>query len=687
MPATPQTPVRWGILSTGAIARTLANALRSAEGATLTAVASRTKQKADAFGDEFAAEHRFDDYDAMLSSEACEAVYIATPHTSHAKWAIRAAEAGKHVFVEKPAGVNRYEVEAAIEAASLHGIYYAEAFKERRHPVVHKLLELLRDRAIGDVRIIRSRFGFNTGPGGDPDSRVLSPHLAGGGILDVGCYAANLARLLAAAAAGGQPHFFDPEDVEGVAVLGETGVDLAASALLRFDTGVIAELSTGIQTGGNTGLLIHGVEGEIVCDDPWANDRNHGGSFSVELRRRGKKPKTYTLDCPVTAFRLEIEAASREIRAGRVEAEPPGMTWADSISNAQTLDRWRKAVKLTFPVEEPEGFTTPIHGRPLRKADDAPMTYSHIEGLDKPVSRLVMGCDNQQSFAHAATVFDAWFECGGNAFDTAWLYGGGRQERLLGQWLASRGVRDQCVVISKGAHTPHCNPAAIDTQLVESLDRMGLDHADLYILHRDNPDVPVGEFVDCLDAHAAAGRITLFGGSNWTPQRIDAANDYARAKGKRGFSVVSNNLSLARMLEPVWAGCVSMSDPESIAWLTERQIANFAWSSQARGFFVSRDAQALQTGVNSWDDADNRRRRERAFELAEAYGVSGINIAAAYVLSQPFPSFALIGPRRLEEIRTSLPALGLELSPEELAYLDLRSDEKPAARAAAAASA
>ena len=139
------------------------------------------------------------------------------------------------------------------------------------------------------------------------------------------------------------------------------------------------------------------------------------------------------------------------------------------------------------------------------------------------------------------------------------------------------------------------------------------------------------------------------------------------------MTVLSNNFSLARMLSPVWHGCVAASDPEPREYLEKTNTANFAWSSQARGYFVSREATGLMVGADSnWDDENNRKRRDRAFELAEKYGVTAINIAAAYVLCQSFPSFALIGPRQIRETITSLPALSIELTPDELAYLDLR---------------
>ena len=302
------------------------------------------------------------------------------------------------------------------------------------------------------------------------------------------------------------------------------------------------------------------------------------------------------------------------------------------------------------------------------------MTYARVPGLDRDISRLVMGCDNQLTFPHAAVMFDAWLETGGNAFDTAHIYAGGLQERLLGQWMKSRGVRDDVVLISKGAHTPDCNPEGLRRQLGESFDRLQTDHAEIYIMHRDNPEVPVGEFIDVLDELAAAGKFTVAGGSNWSLERFQAANAYAEKTGKRPLGLVSNNFSLAEMIHPVWPGCVASTTPEWRAFLESTGTANFAWSSQARGYFVSRDAEGLSGGMHThsdWDSPDNRERRERAFELADKHGVTAINIAAAYVLEQPFPAFALIGPRTLDELRTTLPALGLTLTAQERAYLDL----------------
>lgn len=316
------------------------------------------------------------------------------------------------------------------------------------------------------------------------------------------------------------------------------------------------------------------------------------------------------------------------------------------------------------------------------------MSYGTIPGLDKPVSHLVMGCDNQPGMSHASIMWDQFFELGGNAFDTAYIYGDGRMETLLGCWHSGRDLRDDLVIIGKGAHTPDNFPDRISPQLSESLDRLQTDHVDVYFLHRDNVDVPVSEFVDALNAEVDAGRIRTFGGSNWTLARIRAANEYATASGLQGFGAVSNNFSLARMVTPIWPGVEAASTPEFRRYLSESGMALLPWSSQARGFFTPWagaviDEEARENPVittmqptvaelrRTWFAPDNLLRRERAGELAEVLGVEMINVALAFVLRQPFPCFPLIGPRTLGEIRSCAAALAIELTDDQLRWLNL----------------
>lgn len=303
------------------------------------------------------------------------------------------------------------------------------------------------------------------------------------------------------------------------------------------------------------------------------------------------------------------------------------------------------------------------------------MRYGEIPGVGKPVSRLVMGVDNQITLPHATVMFDDFFERGGTTFDTAYIYGRGLCERVLGQWIRNRGIRSEVVIIGKGAHTPHCDPESITRQLYESLERLQTDYVDIYFMHRDNLEIPVSEFVDVLDEHLRAGRIKAYGGSNWTPARIDEANAYAEAAGRAPFVAVSNNFSLARCLEVPWAGCVSSSDDESRKWLETNQLALMPWSSQAQGFFAGRaapDDRSNPDMVRCWYSDDNFERLARATQLAQERGVATTAIALAYVLHQDFPTFPLIGPRALAETRSSFEALSVELTPEEVRWLDLR---------------
>ncbi|MEM8738551.1 MAG: aldo/keto reductase [Planctomycetota bacterium] len=666
--------VAWGILGAGTIARAFVHGVGESDLARVAAIGSRSVDRARGFADKAGLSDAecHGDYDDLLANPAVDAVYIATPHPMHARWSIRAARAGKHVLCEKPLAVNHSEAMAMVQAARDHGVFLMEAFKDRCHPQTDRLLKLLRDRAIGQVRMITVSFGFGGGDRIDhPDGRLFNPALAGGGILDVGAYPVQFARLIAGVATG-RP-FADPVEVRGAGHLGETGVDEWAAATLKFEHGLVAQVATALRAPLDNSCTIYGSAGRIHLPDPWLNSRDQAQPGQVIVYADGRST-THDVPAQRTGFGHEVHVASRAILEGHTQSD--AMTWDDSLGQAQALDAWREAIGLEYPCETPAGFPTPLSGDPLETpgSQTQSMTYGQIPGLDRRVSKLIMGCDHQPHFAHAAVLFDDWFQRGGNTFDTAHVYGNGHQETLVGQWHRSRGVRDQINLIVKGAHTPYCTPEGLTRQLSISLERLQTDHADLYMMHRDNPAVPVGEFVDVLHEHAAAGRITVFGGSNWSVERFHAANQYARRHGKRPFTVMSNNFSLARMVNPVWKGCVAASDPETRQYLIDHQVPNLAWSSQARGYFVSPTGEGNEVWKvgDAWDSPDNRQRRDRAFELAQTHGVSAINIAAAYVLSQPFPSFALIGPRTLDETATSLPALGLTLTEDEMAYLDLR---------------
>jgi len=660
----------WGILGTGRIAGVFATGVARSQHGRLAAVGSRTAASAGRFAKEFNVPRAHDSYAALLADPEVQAVYIATPHPQHVEWAVKAAEAGKHILCEKPVGLNHAEAMVIAAAAQEHGVLLMEAFMYRCHPQTAKIVELVRSGALGEVKLVQAAFGFNAGF--NPESRLWANAAGGGGVLDVGCYPVSFSRLIAGAACG-RP-FLDPVTVSGAGQLHpQTGVDVVAAATLQFATGLVAQVSTSIGVGQDNSARIYGTKGMLHVPSPWIPPHD-GGEAVLHLHRDGKV-EDIAVPAPAHLYGLEADAVAAALAAG--QRETAAMPVADTLGNMTTLDRWREAVGLTYAQEKPENFTHTHARRPLRRRTGGLTPQVPLAGLAKPVSRLVMGCDNQTTLPHGAAMWDDFYERGGNAFDTAFIYGGGLQERLLGWWMRHRGVRNEVVVIAKGAHTPYCTPDDMRKQFYQSLDRLQTDHADIYMLHRDNPDIPVGEFVDALNAEVQAGRIRVFGGSNWSLKRVAAANRYAQRKGLQGFGVVSNNLSLARMVDPVWDGCIACSDPESRRWLKKHQLPVLAWSSQARGFFTDRagrDKREDEQLVRCWYSDDNFERRERAHALAAKKGVTPIAIAAAYVLAQPFPTFALIGPRLLSETVSSLPCLGVTLSPRELAWLNLERE-------------
>jgi aryl-alcohol dehydrogenase-like predicted oxidoreductase len=305
------------------------------------------------------------------------------------------------------------------------------------------------------------------------------------------------------------------------------------------------------------------------------------------------------------------------------------------------------------------------------------MKFGTVVGLEAPVSRVVLGtvAFSTERREQAYDVLDRYVALGGNTIDTAAVYSAGLSEQVVGDWMSSRGVRERIVLIGKGAASRECTPELVTADLLESLSRLQTSSLDVYLMHRDNPDLPVSVFVDILNEHLRAGRVRTFGGSNWEPSRIAAANDYARAHGLVGFTASSPNFSLGVWKEEPWDNCCSASAPAIRDWYRDEGIALFAWSSQSGGFFTPRNTgRSVDTDselVRVWFTDDNFRRLDRARELGREKGVSAGEIALAFVLCQPSNIFALIGPRSSEELESSMAAEVIELTADELAYVNL----------------
>lgn len=666
--------IRWGILGTGKIATKFSKAVQEAPSAELLAVGSRAMESAREFAGQFGIDpgHIHGSYEALLADPGVDAVYISTPHPFHAEWCVKAAEAGKNILCEKPATLNYGEFMAVREAVRDAGVFFMEAFMYRCHPQARGLARAVRDGVIGEVRLVESSFGFASPC--DAEGRLWNRELGGGSILDIGCYPLSFARMIAGAAVG--KDFDDPIRVRAVGRIGETGVDELAEANLEFSSGILAHATSSINTRLRNDAVIHGTQGQILVKNPWWSTEGY------LIRRDGEEERQVTPEAEHSLYVYEIEEVARALAEGRKEAQSPAMTWADTAGNMEALDAWRTEFRMYYPMEtgrQTSGLT--LVGRPLVRAEKPAISTQQAPGFEKPVSRVVMGTTlGTTIYKYAEVIYDEFYRQGGNTFDTAHSYERGFAEKLLGIWAEDRGVREEINIITKCSHPPTCRPQCVEQELNWSLWRLRTDYVDGLMLHRDNLEVPVKDWVEVLARMRDAGKIRAYGFSNWTLPRMQEALEYCRKHGIEPPRLISQNFSLAHMVNPVWPGCEAATDPAQRRWLEENAetLTLLPWSSQARGFFTDRSAPDKRDDeelVNSWYSDDNFERKRRATELAGKYGVLPLNIALAYTLHQPFPVFPLIGPRNLHELRTSLPGLKVKLTEEEVKWLDLDSEQ------------
>ena len=337
-------PLRWGIVSTGHIAGVFARGLRSSRLGVLVAVGSRDEASAQ----RFAAEHGLDaghahgSYEALLADSAVDAVYVATPHPFHCEVVVAALTAGKHVLCEKPIGMSLAEVDAMQEAARRHGRTLMEAWMYRCHPQTAKVVELVREGAIGDLRHVQAAFSFRARF--DPAGRLWNKALGGGAILDVGGYPLSYARLLAGVAQGRA--FAEPEALHGVGVIAaETGTDLRASAVVRFAAGVTAELSCGTDVSQDNGVRIYGSAGSILVTSPYVVTRDASPTV-ISLTREGEAEEQITITPDRDLYAYEADAFAAAVGAGR--GEVTACSWADTRGNLAAMLDWCAQVGVRY---------------------------------------------------------------------------------------------------------------------------------------------------------------------------------------------------------------------------------------------------------------------------------------------------------------------------------------------------
>ncbi len=321
-------------------------------------------------------------------------------------------------------------------------------------------------------------------------------------------------------------------------------------------------------------------------------------------------------------------------------------------------------------------------------------TYQ-VKPLSKPISAIGLGTmvfhPNTQS--RDFTLLDTFVKHGGTLIDTAEVYGAieqqGFSEMVIGDWLAARpGLRENIVLASKGLIPGYCaelhpggariDPVSIHRAIDGSLKRLKTDYLDLWMFHRDDPTYPVGPLVDALDQEVRDGRIRAYGASNWTTQRIQLALDYAHRHEQAPMIGSSPNFCLAKANQPYWPNTI-VTDEDDLRWFQANHFMLVAWSPLGRGFFAKGDPHDHSDAdlVRVFYSDANFERKQRAFALAQARSVSMIEIALAYVISQDFPSAALIGSASADHVALSTRAGNLRLSKTERDWLDLSSDVRP----------
>lgn len=317
------------------------------------------------------------------------------------------------------------------------------------------------------------------------------------------------------------------------------------------------------------------------------------------------------------------------------------------------------------------------------------MIYKTVPYVSKPVSQVVYGTAIEPMMRGENTfeLLDGVYDAGINTFDTAALYDD--SEASLGNWIVSRNLRDKVVVLTKGANPNKWRNRLTEYDIMSDIEtsfaKLRTDYIDIYLLHRDDPSVPVGPIVELLNKLNNEGRIGAFGSSNWTAQRIDEANQYAHEHSLIPFSVSSPCFGLVEQIGDPWGGSVTIAgekNKKAREWYIKNQMPTFAYSSLVRGFFsgriksneIHKAKEILGITAEEYAFPENFEKLRRAEILADKKGASVTQIAFAWVNKQPLNVFPITRSSSIENIHKSINAMNLDLSEQEIKWLNLENE-------------
>jgi predicted dehydrogenase len=332
--------LRWGILGTGNIARQFADGIARARRSEAAAVGSRRQESADAFAKPRAIGRALGTYEALLADPEVDAIYNSLPNDLHREWTIKALRAGKHVLCEKPFAMSEAESREMFDAARAAKRTLVEAFMYRSHPLTHAVIDAVRAGEIGQLKLIRTSFCYRT-------TRVaenirFEPAMGGGGLMDVGCYCINFARLFAGE---------EPAAVQAFGHQHERGVDDVVAAAMRFPGGVVASFTCGMSVHADNTAYLCGTDGYIEVPVPWKPPKTNA-SFTIAhstppkmdlaagaAARPGREIRS--VDAGIELYALEAD----DFAAVVLDGKPPAVTEPDTLGNMAVLDEMRRQLR------------------------------------------------------------------------------------------------------------------------------------------------------------------------------------------------------------------------------------------------------------------------------------------------------------------------------------------------------
>jgi predicted dehydrogenase len=332
--------LRWGILGCGNISQQFCAGIHASPLHRLELAGSRDAAKASRFAQTYGVARSVGDYDALIRDPSINAVYVALPNSMHHEWTLKALNAGKHVLCEKPIATTAHEAQEMFDVADKQGVRLVEAFMYRSHPQTRAILDDIRNGEIGDVRIIRTSFciyAFRV----DGNIR-FDRALAGGALMDVGCYCVNFSRMIAQA---------EPDRIVAMSRLHESGVDEVTQVSLHFPNNILATFTCALRVQADNTAEICGTGGYMRIPWPWKPQQTASYSLGFNIPPRqdvnappARQPVTRTVNADRPLYLLEAD----DFAATVFDSARPAVTREDSIGNIKVLDEVRRQIGLAY---------------------------------------------------------------------------------------------------------------------------------------------------------------------------------------------------------------------------------------------------------------------------------------------------------------------------------------------------